>query len=139
MKKQIIALFSVMMGVGIYVGPLSLVQAAVVVEPSVVTVEPVGVSNKGTVKYYNGTRFRYYPNRVVVADTYNPKVIEDIVVLSNELGWDTVYVQVPDDLRPYTTKYFSDKKIKVQYFAPDVNPDDTVELIYGPDGTFIKK
>lgn len=112
---------------------------AVVSQPAVVSVEPVGVPNKGEVKYYNGTRFRYYPNHVVVADTYDQKVIQDIVVLSNELGWDTVYIQVPDDLRAYTNQYFLDKNLKVHYFGVDVNPDDTVEMIYGPNGAFIKK
>ena len=139
MKKYRLGLLSTVFGLSLCMAPV--IQAATIQGGQTVSVKKVDHLQRGKVKYYGGTRFIYYPNRVIVADGYNEGVIRNIVGLSRLLGWDTVYIQdLPESLRTYARQYFSDNDIYLNYLSDDAvvtgpeysvpYEDDDTDILY---------
>jgi len=133
MKKQLSFVLSTIIGLGMCASA-SVVQANTTHNKTLPELQIAYVASGGTVRMYNGSRLRYYPNHVIVADTYDREVIQNIAKLARELGWDVVYLQVPEEYREYANTYFVDYGIGVNYFAVSMNPDDTLGMFYGTRG-----
>lgn len=83
--------------------------------------EAAAYAKEGIVKYHGGVRFRYYPNHLIMADTYNKQTIQYMAALSKSLGWKRVYIEdIPPHLRDYTSRYFANRNIILNEFSASV-------------------
>lgn len=133
MKTHHSILVSAVIGISMY-SPILLASNVQLQAPVAKPLQLAYVATGGTVRTYNGTRLRYYPNHVIVADSYDRDVIHNIAGLARDLGWDVVYVQIPLEYREYASTYFVGYGIGVNYFGVNVNPDQTLNRFYGHKG-----
>jgi len=94
-------------------------------------------AGNSTVTYSQGIRVRYYPNHVIIADSYSKEVIRSIAQLCLSLGWDTVYItNLPDSLQDYAIRYFTDLNISLNEFSPSQDEEDenTTFIYFSPYG-----
>lgn len=87
--------------------PTSAVYADIedIIDNSAGQIEPVLIPAQAQLYYYHGIRYETYPSHVIVSRGYDRPSVQNMVTFSNELGWDTFYVQSPERFRVYSTQY----------------------------------
>lgn len=110
MKNRGLNLLVAVLGLSLGCTPLAYADIdAIVQESAVVTVEPALSVQPMIVRYHHGIRYDTYPtSHIIVSTSYDRPVVQNMVVLSNELGWDTFYVQTPNGVKGYSTQYVTE-------------------------------
>lgn len=109
MEKSRVYFLSAVIGLGLYAIPLTALYAnidMIIEEGPIVAITPPLSAQPVIVKYYRGIRYETYAtSHVIVSTAYDRPVVQNIVTLSDELGWDTFYIQTSGQLKEYSTQY----------------------------------